>query len=366
MDRPKITVCVYTIALNEERFALRWAKSTEDADYRVVGDTGSTDDTVTILRNEGVIVHNIVIKPWRFDKSRNLVIELAPKDVTWFVSLDMDEVLFRGWRQALEKTVRVDPRLTFINCQFASYFPSKPQITEHWHERIHIRGYKWTNAVHEKPIYQLPPPPKVGWCRELRMEQHPNESKDRTSYLKLLEYTVLVDSQQRHKYSPPVIPISATDPTLIRLNPDWWKLWYFLAEERFRSNESQNLVGAIFAGWYSQSISGAWERCRDEVVKFYVRPALIKIMQRDVYSWLQVCYQEYPWLLRYPEGLISVGIDISYISEELEEKSKSIEESKLQEITQTIFTELKKAEKLDNLQLCEVIGKTTQFSLIKM
>ena len=35
-------VAVYSIALNEAKFAERWADSAAEADYRVVADTGST------------------------------------------------------------------------------------------------------------------------------------------------------------------------------------------------------------------------------------------------------------------------------------------------------------------------------------
>src|SRR5580704_2285744 len=63
----RLVVAVYTIALNEAAHAERWANSTVDADYRIVADTGSTDDTVERLTGAGVIVHSIAVRPWRFD-----------------------------------------------------------------------------------------------------------------------------------------------------------------------------------------------------------------------------------------------------------------------------------------------------------
>ena len=47
------------------------ADSAADADYRIVADTGSTDDTVERLSRVGVTVHKIAVKPWRFDVARN-------------------------------------------------------------------------------------------------------------------------------------------------------------------------------------------------------------------------------------------------------------------------------------------------------
>ena len=52
---PKIAV--YTIALNEADHVERWCKSVTDADYMVVADTGSTDETVERLKAAGVQVH---------------------------------------------------------------------------------------------------------------------------------------------------------------------------------------------------------------------------------------------------------------------------------------------------------------------
>ena len=49
-------VCVYAIAKNEEKFALRWIKSMQEADEVIVLDTGSTDKTVQILKENGAIL----------------------------------------------------------------------------------------------------------------------------------------------------------------------------------------------------------------------------------------------------------------------------------------------------------------------
>ena len=71
-------IAVYTIALNEAANAQRWADSAADADYRIVADTGSSDDTVERLTRAGVTVHRIAIRPWRFDDARNAAMALHP------------------------------------------------------------------------------------------------------------------------------------------------------------------------------------------------------------------------------------------------------------------------------------------------
>ena len=47
-------VYVYAICKNESKFALRWMKSMSEADGVYVLDTGSEDNTVELLRGEGV------------------------------------------------------------------------------------------------------------------------------------------------------------------------------------------------------------------------------------------------------------------------------------------------------------------------
>ena len=64
-------IAVYTITKNEEQFIKRWADSCVDADYRLVVDTGSTDDTIYEALANGCEVTTITINPWRFDDARN-------------------------------------------------------------------------------------------------------------------------------------------------------------------------------------------------------------------------------------------------------------------------------------------------------
>ena len=76
--------------------------SAADADYRIVADTGSTDDTVERLTRAGVTVQRIAVRPWRFDVARNATIALIPDDVDVCCTMDMDMFLEPGWRPKLE------------------------------------------------------------------------------------------------------------------------------------------------------------------------------------------------------------------------------------------------------------------------
>ena len=58
-------VCVYAIAKNEEKFARRWLDSMSEADGVYVLDTGSSDETVRLLKEGGAIVEQRIFEPTR-------------------------------------------------------------------------------------------------------------------------------------------------------------------------------------------------------------------------------------------------------------------------------------------------------------
>jgi len=149
-----LKVAVYTIALNEAAHVERWANSAADADYRIVADTGSSDDTVQRLRDLGVTVHNIAIRPWRFDDARNAAMALVPADVDVCCTMDMDRYLAPGWREKLEAAWT--PETTALYCQTA--YKSSVDDTESlrgWPTKnFHRRwGYRFKRAVHEHLVF---------------------------------------------------------------------------------------------------------------------------------------------------------------------------------------------------------------------
>ena len=99
----KKKIYVYAISKNEEKFAKRWYESVKSADGIYVLDTGSTDNTVKILKELGAKVTTKEIKPWRFDVARNESLKLVPLDADICVCIDIDEVISPNWREKLEE-----------------------------------------------------------------------------------------------------------------------------------------------------------------------------------------------------------------------------------------------------------------------
>lgn len=178
---------VYSPAKNESKNAAAWAESCAEADYRVVIDTGSSDDTKQILQAQGVTVYDTLISPWRFDDAYNIAMSLLPADTDVCICLHMDERLETGWRPLLEKswtpeTTRL--RYTYIWNWLAPGIPGRM-----WNgDRIHARkGYRWVSPTHEGLCSRLPETQTS--CDELRILHYP-EFKHKTGDLALLQEAV--------------------------------------------------------------------------------------------------------------------------------------------------------------------------------
>ena len=98
-------ICVYAICKNEEKFVDRWLESMSEADYIVVLDTGSTDNTYNLLKNDSRVtkVEQKEINPWRFDVARNESMKLIPDDANILVCTDFDELFTPGWGNILRE-----------------------------------------------------------------------------------------------------------------------------------------------------------------------------------------------------------------------------------------------------------------------
>ena len=183
---PKI--CVYTITKNEEKFVKRWADSAREADLLLMADTGSTDRTVEICKEEGVVVHEICITPWRFDHARNANIALIPKDMDICICMDADEVLEPGWRQEIER-VWIPGVTTRLRYMFDWGAGIKFQ-----YEKIHARhGYCWHHPCHEYPRPDGRINEQYAYTNKLLVSHYPDPTKSRGQYLDLLELSVKED-----------------------------------------------------------------------------------------------------------------------------------------------------------------------------
>lgn len=101
-------VCIYAICKNEERFVKRWLASAEEADEIYINDTGSTDKTIELLKNNPkvhLIQNQNPKEVFRFDKAWNKILSYIPQNMDLLVRLDLDQSFTAGWRAILEEEV---------------------------------------------------------------------------------------------------------------------------------------------------------------------------------------------------------------------------------------------------------------------
>lgn len=185
----KKKIVVYAITKNEEKFVDRWINSMKEADEIYVLDTGSTDNTVNLLKENNVNVTQKIINPWRFDVARNESLKLVPNDTDICVCTDLDEIFESGWRNTLEQIW--DDSTTRLAYNYNWLLENNVPKVNFYIEKIHTRNnYEWTHPVHEVLKY-------IGNKNEIKkttdkitLNHYPDITKSRNSYLPLLELSV--------------------------------------------------------------------------------------------------------------------------------------------------------------------------------
>jgi glycosyltransferase involved in cell wall biosynthesis len=186
-------VAVATIALNEEANVREWLASTKGADYVLIADTGSTDNTSVIALHERANVINVRVNPWRFDIARNAAMAALPDWIDWVIWLDMDERLQPGWREALEQ---VPDEMTRIHFWYVwSWNEDGSPAVQFWRDFGHRRyGYHWRHPIHELITRYDPSPEVIAYVRGIEVHHFQDLTKARRGkYLGLLEMAVKED-----------------------------------------------------------------------------------------------------------------------------------------------------------------------------
>lgn len=182
----KYKVYVYAICKNESKHIQRWYESMKEADGIYVLDTGSTDNSVELLKNLGINVQTKNYKHFKFDEARNDSLALVPEDADICVCTDIDEVLSTGWRKKLEENWKEDTDIARYNMNFAFDENGKPTST-YYISKMHKRDkYKWTHSIHEVLEYIGTEKENIITINTINISHYPDRTKDRSNYLNLL------------------------------------------------------------------------------------------------------------------------------------------------------------------------------------
>lgn len=183
---------IYTIALNEEQFVERWYESAKEADYLLIADTGSTDNTVKLAKKLGINVITVKVMPWRFDDARNAAMAALPSDIDMCISLDMDEIITPNWREPLESLWKkgvTRPTYKHIWSWNEDGSPGLEFAYDHIHSR---KGYRWRHPVHEA-LFPYGIEEVKEFTSDIQTHHHPDPTKSRSQYLPLLAMSVKED-----------------------------------------------------------------------------------------------------------------------------------------------------------------------------
>lgn len=271
-------IAVYSIALNEEQFVKRWHDSAKDADYLLIADTGSSDNTIEIAKSLGINVFSISINPWRFDDARNAALSLLPKDIDYCISLDLDEVLSEGWRAELEK---IDLEITRPLHKLVTHID---QIGDPGLEfealRIHKRqGYRWKYPVHESVgSYGIE---EKKQSTNIKIYHLPDNLKSRSQYLTLLALAVQEDPQSdrnSHYYAREL----------------YYRLSYEEAAKEFRRH-----LGLPSSVWKAERCESMryLAKCEPHNAEFWLRQAIEECPERrePFVDLAQLYYEKQDW-----------------------------------------------------------------------
>lgn len=202
-------LCVYAICKNEIDNVAQWIDNMSEADYIVVLDTGSTDGTYEVLKNDPRVtkVKQKIINPWRFDVARNESMKLVPKDANILLCTDFDErFTTSGWANLIKSNWTEDTwRGHYL------YIWSHTNIGNagdaFWYDKLHTRKYKWVFPVHEVlcPIEGMDTMNQeyeghlIEFNDSIILEHYPDENKTR-DYLNLLHLRLEENPEDSYSY----------------------------------------------------------------------------------------------------------------------------------------------------------------------
>ena len=147
-----MNITLYAIAKNEEKNIEKFINNSKKFSHTIVVDTGSTDNTIQLLRDAGIEVyeHPQTREEFDFSVARNQALSYVKTD--WAFSLDFNEDLDEFFPEGLD--VIAGEFTAFRHERYDKVGDEEPTLGQTAHTRFHrTKNYTWTNAVHETPIF---------------------------------------------------------------------------------------------------------------------------------------------------------------------------------------------------------------------
>jgi tetratricopeptide (TPR) repeat protein len=148
-------IALVMIVRNEARCLARCLRSVRaHVDDLLVLDTGSTDDTCRIARDEGA---RVVEAPWPDDFSAARNLALAQVDAPWRLVLDADEWLLGGGSALAALRAQAPDFIGLVRID-SEVIDEQAQVQQapSWLPRLLPRGVVYAGRIHEQPQSALP------------------------------------------------------------------------------------------------------------------------------------------------------------------------------------------------------------------
>lgn len=274
-----MNMCFYAPIKNESRYLKKFIehhlKEMKHEDCFIFCDTGSTDNTIDILKELKEKHSNITyytntdIIPWDFSKGRNTIQDKIPDNIQVCCALDIDEFFKSGWRNKLENIYNKEKHfvLSFKRTEDCSeekpgFFFIQPRCSIHTKDDA-----KWVYPVHECLI---PINTTVKHIPEMTIESvHYRNGNTKRNYLKIIsDYKEYIDER------------NAEDITFCAFNEiNYFHLQYLYANELFFAKEFDkaiyeyhqyfNLIGSIDTNKHDTEFRRNLTRCYTRIGYIY-------------------------------------------------------------------------------------------------
>lgn len=305
-------ICVYAICKNESQFVDKWLTSMSEADYIVVLDTGSEDNTFELLKNDPRVyrTEQKIINPWRFDVARNESLELVPEDANILICTDLDEVLEPGWAQIIK-----DNWIDGYHVRgWYKYAWSHTDLGEpariFYYDKLHDRNFRWKRPVHEmlysdmySEEYERSHTLDL-FDKGVYLHHYPDQTKSRGSYLGLLEIRVQEDPDDYYG----MIYLSHEYHYRKMYEKSIEVLDKILSEERYHAFLTKIEIAAcyLFLGDNYRALEK-----HDEAIKAYMNSILVESTYREPYLYIAEILNE-KQMYRSAIGFVQDALDKSY------------------------------------------------------
>lgn len=137
-------LAAYAISKNEQANVERFCDQVAHFDHVTVLDTGSTDQTVALLKQRGVHVHAHTFDPFDFSQARNMCMNLVPDHMDWLMVLDFNDHFdhVHELRHILSHTQAHAATVNYLSSESDTYVEHKIRL-----HRPHTHA--WVKSVHE-------------------------------------------------------------------------------------------------------------------------------------------------------------------------------------------------------------------------